>query len=88
MEEAIQIVDNVLHSNGLEEKAVVLLCSLYMQNNMPLKVRKILERYRSALKEIDYTDEEIEEILSDIMVPTKKVTRLTQLNRQHRDLGS
>ena len=88
VEEAIQIVDNVLHSNGLEEKAVVLLCSLYMQNNMPLKVRKILERYRSALKEIDYTDEEIEEILSDIMVPTKKVTRLTQLNRQHRDLGS
>ena len=70
MEEAIQVIENVLHSNGLEERAVVLLCKLYKQNNMPLKVRKTLERYRSALEKIDYAREEIEEILSGIMVPT------------------
>ena len=72
MDEAIQIVENVLHSNGLEEKAVILLCNLYLQNNKPIKVRKALERYKAALEEIDYTREEIENILSDIMVPTKK----------------
>ncbi len=72
IDESIQIVENILLSNKLEEKAVVLLCTLYIRNNMPLKVRKVLERYRSALEEIDYTKEEIEEILSGVMVHTKK----------------
>jgi hypothetical protein len=71
-DEAIQIVENVLLSNKLEEKAVVLLCQLYIRNNMPLKVRKALEHYKTALEEIDYTKEEVEEILSDIMIHTKR----------------
>jgi LuxR family transcriptional regulator, maltose regulon positive regulatory protein len=71
-DEAIQIVEKILLSNRLEEKAVVLLCKLYIRNNMPLKVRKALEHYKAALEEIDYTKEEVEEILSDIMFHTKR----------------
>jgi LuxR family transcriptional regulator, maltose regulon positive regulatory protein len=72
IDEAIQIVENILLSNGLEEKAVVLLCDLYTRNNMPVKIRKTLERYRKALEDIDYTKEEIEEIIAEITDHTKK----------------
>ena len=88
IDEAIHIIENLLLSNGLEEKAVVLLCNLYTRNNMPLKIRKTLERYKKALEEIDYTKKEIEEIIADITTgSSKKVSRLTFLktHQKHRD---
>jgi LuxR family transcriptional regulator, maltose regulon positive regulatory protein len=72
IDEAIQVVENILLSNGLEENAVVLLCNLYTRNNMPLKIRKTLERYKKALELIDYTKEEIEKIITEITDHTKK----------------
>jgi LuxR family transcriptional regulator, maltose regulon positive regulatory protein len=72
IEEAIQVVENILPSNILEEKAVVLLCKLYIRNNMPLKIHKTIERYRIALENIDYSKEEIDEIITNIIVSTKR----------------
>ncbi len=67
MHQAIQVIEKLLFSNTLEEKAVIMLGDLYVRNNMPLKVGKIIERYRTALAQIDYTEEEIEKIITEIL---------------------
>ena len=72
MHEAIQVVEKLLLSNALEEKAVILICNLYIRNNMPLKVKKVIDRYRTALAEIDYTEEQIEEIIAEALTFIKK----------------
>jgi LuxR family transcriptional regulator, maltose regulon positive regulatory protein len=72
LNEAIQLIEKLLLSNTLEEKAVVMLCELYVRNNMPLKVSKIIERYKTALAEIDYTEEEVEKIITEILNGLKK----------------
>ena len=71
-DEALQLVEKLLLSNALEEKAVIMICNLYIRNNMPLKVRKVIERYRTALAEIDYTEEQIEEIIAEALTYIKK----------------
>lgn len=76
MDAAIQLVEKLLLSNILEEKAVVMLCDLYVRNNMPLKVSKIIERYRRALAGIEYSEEEIENIISEI---SKKIWKKDQI---------
>ncbi len=68
---AIGVLENLVHSNMLEEEAIVFLCNLYIRNNMPLKVNKTLELYRTALAEIDYTEDEIDDIMADITIDTK-----------------
>ncbi len=80
LNEAFQLLEKLLLSNTLEEKAVVMLCDLYVQNNMPLKVSKIIERYRSALLKIDYTEEESEKIIHNILKGLKKES---PENRRH-----
>ena len=72
IQEAIQIVEKLLLSNALEEKAVIMICNLYIRNNMPLKVKKVIEQYRTALAEIDYTETQIEEIIAEAMTYIKK----------------
>jgi len=74
LNEAIQLLEKLLLSNTLEEKAVVMLCDLYVRNSMPLKVSKIIERYKSALAGIDYPVEETEKIINDILNGLKKKT--------------
>lgn len=70
-DEAIRVMERLLLSSALEEEAILLLCSFYQQNNMPLKVKKTLERYKRALTDIDYSEDEIEEIMADITIDTK-----------------
>jgi hypothetical protein len=72
LQEAIQIVEKLLLSNALEEKAVIMICNLYIRNNMPLKVRRVIERYRAALAGIDYTEAQIDEIIAEAMTYIKK----------------
>jgi tetratricopeptide (TPR) repeat protein len=72
IDEAIQIIEKLLLSNALEEKAVIMLCNLYIRNNKSLKVKKVLERYRAALAEIDYTELQIEEIIAETITYIKK----------------
>ncbi len=67
LEEAITAIENLLQTNGLEENGIILLCRLYDQANRPLKRRATLERYRKALKQIEYSNEEIEEMIAEII---------------------
>ncbi len=69
---AVQILEKLLLSNTLEEKAVVMLCQLYVRNNMPLKVNKIIERYKTALIQIDYTEREADKIIAEILDGLRK----------------
>lgn len=70
--EAIQIIEKLLQSNALEENAVIMLCNFYIRNSMPLKVKKVIGRYKDALVEIDYTEEQIEEIIAEALAYIKK----------------
>ncbi len=72
MNEAIQIVEKLLLANPLEEKAVIMICNLYLRNGMPIKVKQVFERYRTALIEIDYTERQVEEIINEAKAYIKK----------------
>ena len=76
-DEAMRILENLLISQSFEERAVTLLCSLYVQNNMPLKIRKAIERYRFALAQLDYSEEEIEKIIADLLPHAKNRPQLS-----------
>ncbi len=65
-QEAIPILEKLLNTNELSESAVIELCKLYEKTYQPLKVRDTLDKYRSALKAADYSDEEIEAMIDNI----------------------
>jgi len=68
IDKAIEVIEKLVHANTLEEEAIILLCNLYIRNNMPLKVKRTLELYKNALAEIDYSEEQINGILADISI--------------------
>jgi len=65
--EAIELIDRVVRMNTLEEQLVTILYALYVNNNSPIKAKETLERYRLALVKVDYSPEEIEDFLQDVM---------------------
>ena len=65
--EAISLIEKVLRMNTLEEQLVTLLYALHINNNCPIKAKETLERYRLALIKVDYSPEEIEKFLQDVM---------------------
>ncbi len=66
LDEAISVIEKLLQTNGLDENGILLLCRLYGRANQPLKIRATLERYKHALRQIEYSNEEAEEIISGI----------------------
>ena len=66
-EGAISLLEQTLQSHFQDERLIGLLYSLYLKNHNHLKAGDTLERYRVALKKLDYTEEEIEELLSEIV---------------------
>ncbi len=67
-EEAITLLEQTLQSHFQDERLIGLLYSLYLKNHNHLKAADTLKRYRLALKKLDYAEEEIEELLSEIVV--------------------
>jgi len=65
--EAIHLIEKVLLVSKLEEQLVTLLYGLYLNTNSPIKARDTLERYRLALIKVEYSPEEIESFLADVM---------------------
>ena len=65
-EEAIPVLRKLLATDPLSEEATVMLCRLYAATYQPLLIRKTLQNYRQALHNIDYEDDEIDAILTDI----------------------
>lgn len=70
-EEAIPVLRKLLKTNPLAEEATVMICRLYTATYQPLQIRHTLQNYRKALKNIDYDDDEIDSIITDI---TNKLT--------------
>lgn len=65
-EEAIPVLRKLLKTNPLVEEATVMLCRFYAATYQPLQIRKTLQNYRQALQNIDYGDDEIDSIITDI----------------------
>ncbi|MFN2353832.1 MAG: BTAD domain-containing putative transcriptional regulator [Desulfopila sp.] len=65
-EEAIPVLQKLLKTDPLSEEATVMLCRLYAATYQPLLIRKTLQNYRQALQNIDYEDDEIDSIITDI----------------------
>lgn len=72
-ENAIALIERVLQSNKLEEELVTLLYALYSKNNSPIKARETLERYRAALRKVEYSAQEIEEYIEVILSAAKEM---------------
>jgi ATP/maltotriose-dependent transcriptional regulator MalT/DNA-binding SARP family transcriptional activator len=66
-EEAINLIEKVLRMNTLEEQLVTLLYALHLKHNSPIKAKQTLDRYRNALLKVEYSSEEIETFLQDVI---------------------
>jgi LuxR family maltose regulon positive regulatory protein len=66
-EEAVSLLERVLRINYLDEDLTILLYQLYHKNNQPLSANETLGRYRKALIRAEYTEEEAESYIADIM---------------------
>lgn len=71
--EAIGLIERVLQMNRLEEQLVTLLYALYVRSNSPIKAKDTLERYRLALVKVEYSPEEIESFLGDVIVAAREM---------------
>lgn len=71
-EEAISLLEQTLQIHFQDERLIELLYSLYLKNQNHLKAGDTLERYRTALKKLDYSKKEIEELLGEIIALSRK----------------
>lgn len=71
-EEAISLLERTLQTHFEDERLIGLLYSLYLRNQNHLKAGDTLERYRVALKKLDYTKKEIEELVGEIVALARK----------------
>lgn len=71
MEEAITILERILQINSLEENLTLLLYTFHRRNNNHLKAREILEQYRKALLRAEYTPEETDSFIDEIIRTTR-----------------
>ncbi len=66
-EEAIAILERILLINYLDEELTILLYKLHCRNNNYLRAREVLERYRKALLKADYTAEETDSFIDQVI---------------------
>ncbi|WP_419175639.1 BTAD domain-containing putative transcriptional regulator [Desulfosediminicola sp.] len=71
-DEAIALIERVLQTNKLEEELVTLLYALHSKNNSPIKAKETLERYKVALKKVEYSQREIDEYIEVILATAKE----------------
>ncbi len=67
LEEAISLLEQALRHNYLEEELTIRLYRLHLLNNSPLKAREALERYRKALLQAEYEEEEAASYIEAIL---------------------
>jgi DNA-binding SARP family transcriptional activator len=71
LEEAITILERILQINSLEEDLTLMLYTFHCRNNNHLKAREILEQYRRALLRAEYTPEETDSFIDEIIRTTR-----------------
>jgi DNA-binding SARP family transcriptional activator len=64
---AVTLIERILHIHFDDERLISRLYSLYLRNHNRLKGHDILDRYTSALKRQDYSDEEIDVLKQEII---------------------
>lgn len=68
--EAIEILIKVLHYDPMNDRLITLLYDLYLKAGNHLKAKEILLDYRRALREIDYAQEQIDDLLFQVVSRT------------------
>ncbi|WP_163339934.1 winged helix-turn-helix domain-containing protein [Desulfopila sp. IMCC35008] len=74
-DEAIKLIERALGVTSLEEQLITLLYGLHLKNNNPLKASETLERYKTALLKIEYSEEEVEDYLRDVVHTAQEIVR-------------
>ena len=72
-DEAIRLIERALKVTSLEEQLITLLYALHVKSNAPLKAAETLTRYKAALTRIEYSEEEIEEYLKEVVLQAKQI---------------
>ena len=62
-EEAIGAVAKVLRITPMEDRLITLLYSLYLRTGKMLKAKELLQSYRQSLRDQEYSQDEIDELL-------------------------
>ena len=65
-DEAIEIVTMALQSNPMDDHLITLLYGLYIQSGQMLKAKETLIHYRQALRNQEYSQEEIDDLLFQV----------------------
>ena len=66
VEEAIEVVTKVLCITPMEDRLITLLYSLYLRAGKMLKAKELLQHYRQSLRDQEYSQDEIDELLFTI----------------------
>jgi DNA-binding SARP family transcriptional activator len=66
VEEAIEVVAKVLCITPMEDRLITLLYSLYLRAGKMLKAKELLQHYRQSLRDQEYSQDEIDELLFTI----------------------
>lgn len=67
IKEAIAIIEQILQINYLEEELTILLYKFHCRNNNNLRAREVLERYKKALLKAEYTEDEADSFINEIV---------------------
>lgn len=69
-EEAIEVVNKVLQINRMDDQLITLLHGLYIRSGKMLKAKETLQQYRQTLRDQDYNQEEIDDLLFQVAATT------------------
>jgi len=60
---AIEVLERIIMINRMDDQLITLLYSLYVRSGKMLKAQELLSQYRQTLHDLEYSQEEIEELL-------------------------
>ncbi len=69
-DEAIEITEKALQRCPMDDHLITLLYALYLRSGNMLKAKKLLQQYRQTLRDQDYTQDEIDELLFRVATST------------------
>ena len=67
MDEAIELLENLIQKFREDDTLIAFLYKLYRNNNNPLKANELLKHYREELIRNDYLEDDINTYISDVI---------------------
>lgn len=65
-DEAIKVLTKVLQINRMDDQLITLLYGLYIRSGKMLKAKETLRQYRQTLRDLQYSQEEIDDLLFQV----------------------